>query len=215
MKTLKFCGFPVSFVAIILLYIIPFQSCKPDDDDDMLYKPNIYIYPQETISLNVKIAFPIGGKVVKSIPEYSNGWNVTVEPGGLINNKYNYLFYESTQPDKWQKTYGWVIRKNDLESFFKENMDNYGFSKPEIQDFTDYWIPRLNGFEFYTIYPQTTETIKNIIEIHFSREPQNFLRLYYIIKGQNDLSNADLTPPAIEKFAREGFYATEWGVILK
>ena len=33
------------------------------------YKPNIYLYPIEKTQLTVKLQFPKGGKVIKSIPD--------------------------------------------------------------------------------------------------------------------------------------------------
>lgn len=221
MKIIKFLGLPVVLI-MYLIISIPFQSCEPEDDCEdeplcdtciMLYKPNIYIYPNEQIQLTVKLDFPIGGKVVTSIPEYGTSWNISVDTNGLIDNTYFYLFYESTQPDIWQKNYGWFLKKDELESFFRKNMGDYGFRGREIDDFIDYWIPRLNNYAFYSIYPQTKELINNVIQFDFSKQPDNLLRLFYVVKGQNQLEN-QLIEPTIDSFMREGYYITEWGVIL-
>jgi hypothetical protein len=218
MKTIKFLGLPLLFI-IYLMVTVPFQSCKPDDDNEcdtcnMVYKPNIYIYPEEQIQLTVKIEFPMGGKIVTSIPEYGTGWNVLVDTNGLIDKTYSYLFYESTQPDIWQKQYGWITKNADLESFFRINMADYGFNGNEIEDFIDYWIPRLNDYTFYLIYPQTEKLINDVINLDFSQQPDNLLRLFYVIKGQDQLQDK-LIKPTIESFKREGYFVTEWGVILK
>ena len=108
MKTIKILGLPLVLFFYLILSV-PFQSCEPDDDDDecdtcnMVYKPNIYIYPNEQIDLSVKLSFPMGGKIVTSIPEYGTGWNIVVDTSGLINNTYSFLFYESTQPAAIQR----------------------------------------------------------------------------------------------------------------
>ena len=130
--------------------------------------------------------------------------------------KYNYLFYESIQPDVWQLNEGWIVKRSDLKDFFDENMSNSGFFGEEIQDFTDYWIPRLTDSEYYAIYPQNSMIIESVIALSFSKEPDNLLRLFYVVKGVNTMPGSKLTEPKIDKlFDREGFFVVEWGVILK
>lgn len=220
MRTVKFFGFPILIVGLLIISTIPFQGCQPEDDDIndsiVVYKPNIYIYPQEKTTMSVKINFPKGGEIIESIPNYGKGWNVTVDTNGLIDNSYSYLFYESIQPDIWQHNEGWIIKKTDLKDFFNNNMSDYGFFGQEIQDFIDYWIPRLTGSEFYAIYPQNKMIIENVIRLSFSKEPGNLLRLFYVIQEVTNKPNNKLTEPKVDKlFEREGFFVVEWGVILK
>ncbi|MCK5537463.1 MAG: hypothetical protein KAI79_11595, partial [Bacteroidales bacterium] len=175
MRTVKFLGLPILFIIYLIITVL-FQSCsKPEDDIDdecdtcvTVYKPNIYIYPTEKMQLNVELNFPMGGEIITSIPEYVNGWNFIVDTNGLIDDTYSYLFYESTQPDIWQRTHGWTINASELDLFFRVNMANYGFYGQEINDFTDYWIPRLDEYAFYSIYPQTKGLINDVIELNFS-----------------------------------------------
>jgi hypothetical protein len=118
-------------------------------------KPNIYIYPKKKIKMDVTIDFPMEGEVTESIPLYKNGWkNITVEPSGLIDGKYDYLYYESLQPKFFQKNRGWIVPKENLEKFFIENLKKNKFNKKEIDDFIEYWIPLLNKRAYYEIYPQ-------------------------------------------------------------
>jgi len=205
---------------LMLISIIPFQSCEPDEEECdscvTFYKPNIYIYPKENMQLTVKLSFPQGGNVVTSIPTYGNGWNISVDTTGWIDDQYPYLFYESKQPYISQKNAGWTIKRADLEVFFRENMKNYGFYGREIQDFIEYWIPRLTDFEYYNIYPQTSELIDDAVVLSFSKFPDNLLRLYYVVEGRNSLYNNTLNEPIIEtQFERKDYFVTEWGVILE
>ena len=206
-------------LALGLLFFLSstFLGCKkPDDKSDTarVYKPNVYIYPKHTIDLKVNVSFPKGGKIVSSIPLYNNNWYVKVDSTGRIDNKYDYLFYESDQPDEWQYTTGWIIEKESLLTFFQNNMNSYGFNQKEIKDFTDFWLPKLTAFKYYLIYPQEKTTIDKLIQIDFSIKPDNSLRLFYAIKGTNDKLKIDkhtIKP----NFKRDGFYITEWGVIIK
>jgi hypothetical protein len=111
-------------------------------------KPNIYLHPKEKSRLNVNISFPLGGKITTSIPAHGNGWIVDVDTSGIINNKYDYLFYESLQPNVWQLNQGWVIQKSELRNFFTDNMLKHGFYGREVKDFLNYWIPRLTDFNY-------------------------------------------------------------------
>lgn len=211
------------WIACLLLtaLMINFAGCrkKPDDDPKkckdciVVYKPNIYIYPKQTLNISVALDFPKGGNVVASIPTYGSGWNVIVTPEGKINNQYDYLFYESEQPDEWQYKTGYTIARDSLEIFFKGNMAAYHFKANEIKDFIDYWIPLLKDHDYYHIYPQERPVIEALIKVRFSAAPENFLRLFYVVKGTN--SSAPLKPHVIgNTAARTGYHAAEWGVVL-
>jgi len=215
MRNVKF----IIFMAVLLS--IYFSSCKdnstnPNDDDKdtvTVYKPNLYLYPKESINISVKISFPLGGELIESIPDYNNGWSVTIDTNGVIDNYYNYLFYEYKVPDYHQTQRGWLISKSDLYPFFEENMSSVGFNENEIKDFTDYWIPLLNEFPYYKVYPQFRSTLDKMTEILFSVEPNNFYRLQYLIRGTNE-DDIELEEPKIEYAIKDGFYVLEWGVVL-
>lgn len=222
MKSITFFGIPI-FIIFCLLFAMPFQSCEPEDDCDdetpcdtcnIVRKPNIYIYPDTHIQLSVTLDFPLGGEILTSLPEYGDGWNIIIDTNGLINNTYTYLFYESSQPDIWQYQQGWIVKMSDLASFFNTNMADYGFNAREIEDFVEYWIPRLDDFEYYSICPQTKKLIDNVITIDFSSQPDNLLRLFYVITGYHQIPDK-LPAPEIDGFSRDGYVVTEWGVILK
>ncbi|MDI6804320.1 MAG: hypothetical protein QME58_10825 [Bacteroidota bacterium] len=208
---------------IAVFVLIPYtNSCKrsptePVEKDTARItplKPNIYIYPEAKTDLFVSLKFPVGGSVTVSEPPYQNGWNITVEPSGRINDAYDYLFYESENPDLCQYKSGWVVKHTDLASFFTDNMLATGFSQREINDFLDYWIPILNSHPFYIIYPQYKSDIEKMIQLEFSHQPDNILRLFYTIKGSID-GEINLPEPLIPIFSRSGFSVAEWGVILK
>jgi len=179
----------------------------------MVYKPNIYIYPEKEIDLCVSISFPKGGEVVTSIPNYADNWCVTIDSTGKIDNTYDFLFYESMQPNIWQHNEGWCIEKSDLPVFFTENMQNIGYNTNEINDFIEYWIPILNKYEYYIIYPQSGTIINKVIKIDFSAKPQYVNRFFYLIEGCNE--PFDITNSSAIKFNKNGFYVNEWGVLYE
>lgn len=205
-------------VCVVLLAFAFFTGCrkdkpKPCKDCEIAYKPNIYLYPEKEVRLQVSLSFPQGGAVIKSIPSYNGSWNVTVSPTGKINGMHDYLFYESNQPGKWQRETGWLVKTDTLQRFFENNLSSYNFKPNEIKDFTDYWVPRLKGESYYAIYPQEKAIIENLIQLHLSVEPQSSIRLFYVIKGSQGMTKIKehiIPNPS----PRIGFNVAEWGVVL-
>lgn len=202
-----------------IVTLIAYDGTKSDTisksvfDEIMVYKPNIYIYPLLQTKLCVELSFPMGGNIVESIPEYAEGWCIDVDNKGKINGKYDYLFYESKQPNLFQYEKGWCVGRSDLKSFFEKNMAIYNFSTSEIKDFVDYWMPLLIEDDYYCIYPQTNEIIDRIIQLDFSVKPDKIQRLFYGVIGANEFKK--LEEPNIKIFDRSGFYVMEWGVFRK
>jgi len=183
-------------------------------DHYQAFKPSIYIYPEETMELDVDIVFPHGGRITTSIPDYNDGWHITVEPSGIIDGQFEYLFYESSQPDYGQYAAGWVVIREQLEDFFRNNMGQTGFNQKEIDDFIEYWIPILTEYPYYAIYPQYRGELEEMIKLEFSAQPESLIRLIYSVRGLED-NNLNIQEPVIPPFTRDGFTVTEWGVILK
>jgi len=203
-----------SWMAQSITFVSGYADYYYDSNWNSCDKPNIYLYPEEKIKIDVSIDFAVSGRIVLSDPEYGNGWkNLIVTPKGLINDKYTYLFYESANVIELQQETGWCVSKDNLAQFFAENLKQYGFNEKEIDDFLDFWPTRLNGYAFYNIYPQTTERINHFVTLNFSQKPDSLLRLFYYIEGVAAMTK--LPEPTIPDFKREGFVATEWGVTLK
>lgn len=177
------------------------------------FKPNVYIYPEYSLNLSVKIELPLGGEIIKSVPKYGNGWNIFVDTSGRINDQYEYLFYECDIPDVFQRTEGWIVEKKDLTEFFKSNLEEYGFIEEEIQDFLEYWIPILDAKSYYEIFPQRKEILDQVIRLEFSHQPKSILRLFYLING-TDKPGSNLRTPDTIHFTRRGFSVVEWGGII-
>ena len=137
-----------------------------------------------------------------------------MEPSGIIDGQFEYLFYESLQPDYGQYAAGWVVIREQLEDFFRNNMGQTGFNQKEIDDFIEYWIPILTEYPYYAIYPQYRGELEEMVKLEFSAQPESLIRLIYSVRGLED-NNLNIQEPVIPPFSRDGFTVTEWGVILK
>ncbi|SDC00737.1 hypothetical protein [Niabella drilacis] len=206
---------------LIALGIIILPGCKKDKPEPdrckncrIAYKPNVYLYPLKETDLQVELSFPLGGSVIASIPAYHTGWKVRVAPSGKIDGQYDYLFYESQQPDNWQKNAGHVVSRDSLQQFFETDMAACQFKPKEISDFINYWIPRLKEAPYYAVYPQEKSIIDKLIRLHFSEQPDAVLRLFYLVKALD--RPIKLSPyNKRETVLRHGFHVAEWGVILE
>ncbi len=182
------------------------------EEGAMVYKPNIYLYPEKTTKLDVDLEFPHGGNVTVSDPSYPEAWqNIIITPDGKIDKKHEFLFYEAQLPDLWQYGEGWVLRRQHLPLFFTTNLEKYGFNEREIHDFMEYWIPRLKDAPYYAIYPQHTAMVNQAISLDISQRPDALLRLFYVIEDMQGYFA--LPEPDVPEFTRKGFTVTEWGVI--
>ena len=194
----------------------PISSFTDDDTtnngDIIARKPNIYIYPEEKLSLNINLLFPSGGDIIESIPAYNSGWELEVLPTGVIDSQYTYLYYEARIPNLLQRENGWIVDGSELESFFKDNLETLLFSQDEIGDFLDYWIPRFDRNICYAIYPSYTEELEGVIKLEFSTAPDNLIRVFYLIEEQERCIS--ISPPTVPEVERKGFVVLEWGVVI-
>jgi hypothetical protein len=175
-------------------------------------KPNIYIYPVEESEVTVRLTFPAGGGITVSDPPYGDGWTVTVTPEGIIDGEWTFLFYEGRSSGSVQREAGWIVRREDLEGFFRENLAATHFYGPEIEDFVEFWVPRLNDHPFFAVYPQYNPIYEGMVGLAVEPEPWTVIRLAYAVEGLEEYF--DLMPAAIPAYEIGGFTVHEWGVIL-
>jgi len=172
--------------------------------------PYIYLYPENQTDISVELGLVPGGQIVESEPPYNNGWNVNVSPDGIIDGMYEYLYYESLQPVPLDSRFGWVFDGSDLESELRNLLSNIGFIKKEIDDFIEFWIPKLGNADYYAVYPQDVESF---VTLNITPRPDNILRTLLLIRPLANHINIP-TPPEPEIFIRDGFTVAEWGVIF-
>ncbi|MBD3371117.1 MAG: hypothetical protein GF403_00185 [Candidatus Coatesbacteria bacterium] len=195
-------------------------------------KPNIYLYPVETELITVTLGFPQGGEVTVSEPAYESVWRFFADPDGTLREVqelhwdtpdgsghaleprpepiHEYLFYEAAAPDRWQREAGWVVATENLETFFRETLAHIGFYDNEIEDFVEWWVPRLDEAPFYAIYPQFNDTVGAVIELALTPRPHSLIRVFFLIE---DIEGpCELLEPLIPAYEAGGFTVHEWGV---
>ncbi|MGC9315211.1 MAG: hypothetical protein ACP5G4_06220, partial [bacterium] len=177
-------------------------------DPVQAFAPYIYLYPETTSVVDVSLLFHNPGHVTASEPPYGDGWSVEVEPSGLIDGEFDYLFYEADYSSEMQITHAWTVRADTLEAAFRNLLSGYGCVGREIDDFVDFWMPYFTDYDYYMIYPQDESAM---VGLNISPEPDNVLRIYFAIRGfDSAIFLEEPAPPP--PFTREGFVAVEWGV---
>ena len=171
--------------------------------------PYIYLYPEHQSDISVSLCFLQGGRLTESEPPYGDGWNVNVMPDGRIDGQYDYLFYEANLPHLPILETGWLLRGDNLQGDINELMTGLGFNDNEISDFTDFWIPRIEGHPYYAFYYLNPDSI---VALDINPAPDNILRVRFVIQPLAE--PRALQPPQLsDNFSRDGFTAVEWGVI--
>ena len=143
-------------------------------------KPAIYLYPEESSNINVQLN--INGKIINDIPEYNNGWNVFVTKEGLIDNKYDYLFYEAKLNKISFPEEGWIIEYNSLEGWFDEKLPILGLNEKEISQFKEYWLNSLPEADYYEIKLLDKEFLKENMNLLITPTPDTIIRLEFYFK---------------------------------
>lgn len=171
-------------------------------------KPNIYLYPESP--QKVVVAFKQPQLLTTTIPQYVNFWKVLATPSGLLDNTYDFLFYEAfVQKDFFQTTKGWHLPTQNREAAFEEMLNLYGFNAQEKQDFIEFWSEKLDASTTYCVYPQETATIDQVMPVDVSPQPTKTYRIWFYFIP--DVGQTCVTPMQVEHIEREGFTFVEWG----
>jgi len=176
-----------------------------------VYKPNIYLYSNIDMNVNVKI-YP-SDWITKSIPEYKkSGWEANIVDGSLNGND-DYLFYEAIVPNEgFQKEKAFTVNKNNRKNDMTYILDLYGFNEKEKQDFIDYWMNKLDDEKDYVFYPQQTSVVQQIMPLVLSIQPDNIYRIWFFIEQKENQQYE--SPNDIEVIKRTEFTLVEWGGIF-
>ena len=83
------------FLAVLAAVLLAagVSGCGPCEDEVLTEKPVLYLYPEETAEVSVKLDYQ--GRLTTTYPAYNDGWVVTAEPDGTLEmdgKEYSYLF---------------------------------------------------------------------------------------------------------------------------
>ena len=180
-------------------------------------KPVIYLYPETTTNVSVKVE-PKGG-MTYSDPFYNGGWQVKAQPDGKLTElksgkQYPYLFWEGTgdvyqQPDK-----GFVIKKEDISIELPKKLAQLGLNQQETKDFMEFWLPRMQAKPYYFVTFLGTQQMNQLAPLTISPRPDTVVRIlmdFTPLDEPKEVAQLNLgrTPQ------RKGFTVIEWGGVIR
>lgn len=183
-------------------------------------KPVIYLYPEKTTDIQVQV-FPNQGFTVTDPVYPKNGWLVKATPESVLTNKtdgkeYPYLFWEGKSDELYFRSdKGFVVSQNDLDNFFNEKLAKLGLNEKEINDFKEFWIPKMKeeNKNFYFITFASQNFINKAAPLKISPKPDSMIRVLMDYEGLDEYKEVEELPIVTPK--RNGFTVVEWGGMLQ
>lgn len=179
---------------------------------DVEYKPLIYLYPEQTTNVTVKLLKP--ENLITTYPKYKNEWNVTAyKDGNLIDNQTGRslygLYWEGNKEPSAIKNEGFVIKGEETISFLEEKLAELGLTEREANEFIIYWLPKLEHNKYNYIHFASLEEINKTMPLEINPQPDTIIRVLMEYKKLDQ-------PIKVEKqqfktSIRKGFTLVEWG----
>ena len=175
-------------------------------------KPVLYLYPEETTDVDVKVNLK---DVMFSCtyPEYNGGWSVTAQPDGTLTNKadgreYSYLYWELKGEADFDFSKGFVVKGSDTAEFLQTTLAEIGLTPREYNEFIVYWLPKMQENEYNLISFQN-EKYEEICSLDITPAPDSVLRVFMAYKALDEY--VEIEPQSFCAFERDGFTVVEWG----
>lgn len=173
-------------------------------------KPAVYLYPTQKLKVNIVVN--LKGIITKSEPNYYRGWEVMAEPSGLIDGKYDYLFYEAQLEQLRLPKEGWVVEYKELENWLNLNLRKLGLNEKETSQFKEYWLAELPFAKYYEIKLLEDSFLRENMDLEVSPKPATIIRRNFYFKPLESIIT--LKEPQIITSERKGFTVVEWGGLL-
>ena len=194
-----------------VLCIGALSSCTPSPEYKM-YKPVIYLYPEEETEVSVKVN--IDGKLTCTYPEHGeDGWqNFTAKPDGTLvspdGREYYCLYWEGVGNMKPDFSGGFCVKGEDTAEFLADVLPKIGLTPREANEFIIYWLPILQKNEYNLISFQN-EAYTSAAELEITPTPDSLLRVFMAAKPLD--APVEIAPQEFSGFERNGFTVVEWG----
>ncbi len=175
-------------------------------------KPVIYLYPQTTQSVSVKVEPPRG--LTKSDPPYEGGWTVTAHPDGRLftadGAQHPYLFWEAGVTEKPAPLReGFAVARADLKAFFDRTLALQGLDAQEISDFEEYWLPLMSKKPWAAVRFVDRAEIDARAPLTVVPKPDSIIRVLIDFRAHD--SKPELRQQRLQRVKRHGFAVVEWG----
>lgn len=177
-------------------------------------KPVIYLYPEKTIAVDVKVGIDT---FTKTVPDYgNNGWNVIAKPNGELKNLadglvYPYLFWEGTSKTQVALNGGFVVEKKDLQAFLTDSLAKLGLNEKESADFREFWVPKMEAADapYFQVSFMGTSDFNKVAPLTISPKPDTLIRVFMYYQPLAE--KIEMPVQKLTALDRKGFTVIEWG----
>jgi len=173
-------------------------------------KPVIYLYPEETTDVTVKL--DVTGSLTAVYPAYADGWHVTAAPDGTLTDEndrtYYCLYWEAESDVEYDFSQGFCVPGADTAAFLEDALAQLGLTEREANEFIIYWLPQMQENAYNRIAFQT-DVYEAHAKLSVDPAPDTLIRVFMAWQGLDapvELPAQTLTAPA-----RTGFTVVEWG----
>ena len=182
----------------------------PDTDGMILAKPVIYLYPEETTDVTVKL--DVTGQLTAVYPAYRDGWRVTAHPDGTLTDasgrEYYCLYWEAESEVEYDFSEGFCVPGTDTAAFLEDALAQLGLTEREANEFIIYWLPQMEGNPYNLISFQTA-AYEAHAKLTVSPAPDTVIRVFMAWQPLD--APVDIPIQTLSAPAREGFTVVEWG----
>ena len=173
-------------------------------------KPVIYLYPEETTQVEVKLDY--NGTLTTVYPAYDGLWRVTAYPDGTLTDEdgmeYNYLYWEGASGVEYDFSEGFCVKGSDSAEFLENILAQLGLTRREANEFIVYWLPKMQMNEYNIVSFQSDRYCDNAV-LTVNPKPDTVIRVFMAIKPSGTYE--EIPPQEIVFTEREGFTLVEWG----
>ena len=181
-----------------------------EPDAMVCYKPVIYLYPEKTTDVDVKLS--LNGEFICTYPKYENGWLVTASPDGTLTDKngqtYNYLYWEGDIQTDYSFQKGFCVKGENTAEFLEKALSKLGLNRKEANEFIVYWLPLMEK-KPYNIISFQTDSYTDAAGLDINPKPDTLIRVFMTFKGSD--SHVEIEEQSLNAPKRQGFTVIEWG----
>lgn len=195
--------------AIIAFSIFIADVYERESERAVVYKPVIYLYPEQEEHISVKLDPDAGFEC--TYPKYENGWEVTASPDGTLEQggkQYNYLYWEGKINTAYDFSKGFVVKGKETAAFLEKVLEEQGLTRREANEFIVYWLPQMENNPYNLISFQN-EAYTDHAPLTVNPKPDHVIRVFMAWKPID--APVDIVPQSFETPDRDGFTVVEWG----
>ena len=181
----------------------------------MIEKPILYLYPEDSLNIQVQLELDEGHEIIYDYPNYEagEGWVFRAAPNGGImlgDRKYYCLFWETDgKPIVQDLTEGFLVTKENARAFLEQKLSILGLNEREQNEFIVYWLPKMESSMYSAVYFAFDEYEK-VSKLSITPKPDVQIRIMMIVEPLDApiILKEQILPP---KPKRTGFTVVEWG----